>query len=113
MNSIYSIGNLLSKEPVAIAGALRSILWVGVLMGLVLLDEKQLAGIAIGLELVLGLFARAGSTSTAQPTLSVGTPVNAGSAVVASVNPPPEPTASVPVGVSQGADATVVGVDEP
>lgn len=91
----YSIGNVFTKEPVVIAGALKSVLWVGVLMGLVLLDEKQLAGIALGLEVVLGLFARAGSTSTSQPTLTVGTSVNAGSAVVASVDPPPEPTATV------------------
>jgi hypothetical protein len=47
--------------------------------------------IALALEVVLGLFARQGTTSTAQPTLPVNTPVNAGAAVVASVDPPPPP----------------------
>lgn len=94
---MYSLSNVFTKEPVVIAGALRSVLYVLVLLGAVVLDVEQLAGIALGLELVLGLFARQGSTSSSQPTLTVGTPVNAGAAVVASVNPPPEPTASLPL----------------
>jgi hypothetical protein len=95
MSGNYSIRNVLTKEPVVIAGAVRSILFVAVLLSLVVLDEKQLAGIAIGLELLLGLFARQTSTSTNAPTLAVGTAVNQGAAVVASVNPPPEPTANI------------------
>jgi hypothetical protein len=55
---MYSIGNLLNKEPVAIAGAVRSVLYVAVLLGAVSLGEEQLAGIALALELVLGLLAR-------------------------------------------------------
>jgi len=97
MNSLYSLTNIFTKEPIVIAGAIRSVLFVLVLLSVVVLDDKQLAGIALALEFVLGLFARAGSTSTSQPTLTVGTSVNAGAAVVASVNPPPEPVASVPV----------------
>jgi hypothetical protein len=54
----YSLANIFLKEPVAIAGAIRSVLYVAVLLSLIALDEKQLAGIALGLELVLGLFAR-------------------------------------------------------
>ncbi len=54
----YSPLAILEKEPVVIAGAVRSILFVGVLMSLVVLDEKQLAGIALALELALGLFVR-------------------------------------------------------
>jgi hypothetical protein len=92
----YSLTAVFTKEPVVIAGAIRSVLYVLVLMSVVVLDDKQLAGIALGLEVLLGLFARQGSTSTSQPTLTVGTVVNEGAAVVASVNPPPEPTASVP-----------------
>jgi hypothetical protein len=92
----YSIGNIFTKEPVVIAGAIRSVLYVLVLISVVALDDKQLAAIALGLEVLLGLFARQGSTSTSQPMLTVGTPVNAGSAVVASVTPPPEPVAKVP-----------------
>lgn len=90
----YSILAIFEKEPIAIAGAARSILFVLVLMGAVILDEKQLAGIAIALELVLGLLSRSASTSQAKPTLAVGTPVNDGAAVVASVSPPPPPVAS-------------------
>ena len=88
MMGSYSLSNLFTKEPVVIAGAVRSILYVGILVGLVVLDDKQLAGIALALEVVLGLFARQTSTSSSQPTLTVGTSVNAGAAVVASVNPP-------------------------
>lgn len=62
---MYSLRNLATKEPVVIAGAIRSVLFVAVLMGAVILDEKQLAGIAIGLELALGLFARQSSTGNA------------------------------------------------
>jgi hypothetical protein len=95
MTGNYSIGNIFTKEPVVIAGAVRSVLYVLVLVSVVVLDDKQLAGIALGLEVVLGLFARQSSTSTSQPTLAVGQPVNAGTAVVASVVPVPTPTASV------------------
>ncbi len=91
----YSLTAIFTKEPVVIAGAIRSVLYVLVLMNLAHLSVEQLAGIALGLEVVLGLFARQGSTSSSQPTLTVGTPVNAGAAVVASVNPPPEPIAEV------------------
>lgn len=71
----YSIRNVFTKQPVVIAGAIRSILFVLVLLGAVILDEKQLAGIAIALELGLGLFAQQASTSTAEPKLQEGTPV--------------------------------------
>ena len=72
----YDPRALLEKEPAVIAGALKSILWVGVLMGLFTeLDETQLAGIALGLEVVLGLFVRQSSTSVAQPSLALGTAV--------------------------------------
>jgi predicted deacylase len=94
----YSLTAIFTKEPVVIAGGIRSVLYVLVLLGLVVLEEKQLAAIALGLEVVLGLFVRQGSTSTVSPNLTVGTSVNAGAAVVASVDPPPEPTAAAPVG---------------
>jgi hypothetical protein len=51
----YSITNLFTKEPVVIAGAVRSILYVLVLLGAVALNAEQLAAIAIGLEVVFGL----------------------------------------------------------
>ncbi len=71
----YSLTAVFTKEPVVIAGAVRSILFVLVLLSVVTLDDKQLAGIALGLELLLGLFARSNSTSTSAPTLTEGTKV--------------------------------------
>ena len=66
----YSLANIFNREPVAIAGAVRSILYVLILMGAIMLDEKQLAGIALALEVVLGLFARGAVTPTAAPSLA-------------------------------------------
>ena len=71
----YSLTAIFSKEPVVIAGAIRSILWVLVLLGAILLNAEQLAGIALVLELVLGLFVRSTSTSSSSPTLAEGTTV--------------------------------------
>jgi hypothetical protein len=48
----------INAEPVAVAGALRAVLWALVLLGLIALDEKQLAAIAIAAELVLTLLTR-------------------------------------------------------
>ena len=89
----YSVTAIFTKEPAVISGALRSVIYVLILLGVFQLTVEQLAGIALGLELVLGLFVRSQSTSSTSPTLAVGTPVNAGAAVVASVVPPPEPVA--------------------
>lgn len=72
----YSLRNVLSKEPVVIAAAIRSVLFVLVLMSIITLDAPQLAGIALALELVLGLFTRASTTPVADPTLPSGTTVN-------------------------------------
>lgn len=92
----YSIAALFTKEPVVIAGAVRSVLYVLILVNVLHLTVEQLAGIALGLEVVLGLFVRSTSTSSTQPTLAVGTTVNAGAAVVASVDPPPPPVVPAP-----------------
>jgi hypothetical protein len=62
---MYSLLAILDKEPVVIAGAVRSLLFLAVLMGLIFLDEKQLAGIALAAELVLGLFVRSKVTPVA------------------------------------------------
>ena len=71
----YSLTNIFTKEPAAIAGAVRLVLLALVLLGVFVIDEKQLAGIAIALEVVLTLFVRQSSTPTAAPTLPVWTPV--------------------------------------
>jgi hypothetical protein len=72
----YSFTNVFTKEPAAIAGAIRAVLLVLVLMGVFVIDEKQLAAIALALEVVLTLFVRQTSTSTSSPTLPVGTLVS-------------------------------------
>ena len=91
---MYDPRNIFRQQPVAIAGALRSLLMVLVLVGLIALDEKQLAGIALAAELILGLFAWQSSTPTANPTLKTGTSVNVqGSEDKVIVQPsPPGPT---------------------
>lgn len=88
---MYDPRNLLKQQPVAIASALRSLLMIGVLLGWLALDEKQLAGIALGAELLLGLFAYNASTPTANPTLASGTSVsvkNSEDKVIIETSPP-------------------------
>lgn len=53
---MYNLKAIFDKQPVAIATALRYLLLAAVLLGLLTLDEKQLAGILIAVEAVLGLF---------------------------------------------------------
>ena len=53
---MYNLRAIFDKQPVAIATALRYILLAAVLVNLIALDEKQLAGILIAVEAVLGLF---------------------------------------------------------
>jgi hypothetical protein len=73
---MYSLGHALQKEPVVLAGAIRSLLWLAVLLGWVQgLDEAALAGIALVAEIVLGLFARQASTPMVAPRLPAGTSV--------------------------------------
>ena len=97
---MYSLGNLLQKEPVAIAGALRSVLWLAVLLGWVNgLDERALAGIGLTAEIVLGLFARQASTPTKYPELRPGTEVAiTGSNDTVVVQPSPPGSVDVPDG---------------
>lgn len=72
---MYDLKAILDKEPVVIASALRSILFVLVLASILIMDEKMLAAIALGAELLLGLFVRQASTSVSNPTLPAGTEV--------------------------------------
>ena len=97
---MYSLGNFLQKEPVAIAGALRSVLWLAVLLGWVNgLDEQALAGIALTAEIVLGLFARQASTSHKYPRLEDGTEVEiAGSDDTVVVRKSPPGSTDIPGG---------------
>ena len=73
----YDPRAIFEKEPAVIAGALKSILWVAVLLGLLTgLTDVQLAAIALVLELVLTLFTRQSVTPSAAPTLQLGTLVS-------------------------------------
>lgn len=53
---MYDIRNIWKKQPVAIAGAIKSLLHVGVLAGVISFGEPLLAGISLAIEVTLGLF---------------------------------------------------------
>ena len=53
---MYSPRAIFTQQPVAIAGALRSVLFVLILAGLVVMDEKLLSAIALSAEVLLNLF---------------------------------------------------------
>jgi hypothetical protein len=101
---MYSIGNLFTKEPAVIAGAVRAILHTLVLAGIVVLDAPLLAGISLAIEVVLTLFVRHSVTPTAAPTLKAGTSVSvqdSSDSVIIAASPPG------PQGVEGGADGAV------
>ena len=88
---MYSLRAVLQKQPVAIAGALRSILFVLVLAGVIVMDSELLAGIGLTAEVVLGLFVWNATTPAAAPRLKAGTEVSVqGStdSVVIATSPP-------------------------
>lgn len=53
---MYDLRNLWKQQPVVIAGAVKAVLNVAILLGLLIMDEKTLAGIALALEVILNLF---------------------------------------------------------
>ena len=98
---MYDPRAIFNKEPAVIAEAIRAILFVLVLAGLLNLGEELLAGIALVVSLVLSLFVRQASTPTASPTLKTGTEVTVeGSDDTVIV----QPTPPGPVGVEGGAE---------
>jgi hypothetical protein len=72
---MYSIRNILTKEPAAIAEAVRAVMMVLVLANLWTPGDKLLAGIALAVSLVLTLFVRSRVTPTGAPTLEAGAEV--------------------------------------
>jgi len=72
---MYSLKAILDKEPAAIAEAVRVILPVLILMGVLHLSAEALAGIVLALSAVLTLFVRSASTSKVYPNLPSGTEV--------------------------------------
>ncbi len=72
---MYSLKAIFQKQPAVIAGAVRSVLFILVLAGLVAWEEQLLAGIALALEVVLSLFVWNQSTSATFPVVKSGTEV--------------------------------------
>lgn len=72
---MYSLKAIFDKEPAAIAAAVRSVLWLLVLLQVIVLQDAQLGAIGLTLEFLLLLFVRGSSTSTAAPKLTPGTTV--------------------------------------
>jgi hypothetical protein len=79
----YDPRAVFEKEPAVIAGAIRSILYGAVLLGYVTLTVEQLAGIAIGMEVVLQLFVRQTSTPNVTVAEIVQTPPTAAGPIAA------------------------------
>lgn len=94
--------NISQNQPVTLWVALGGVLSTGVALAAVLWPQRldpgtQAAIIAFGNAVILAaatIIATSKVTPTGNANLPVGTSVNSGSAVVASVNPPPEPTAN-------------------
>jgi len=80
---IYDPRALFQKEPAVVAGAIRTVLYTLVIMGIVHLEAEQLAGIAVGLEVVLGLFVRQSSTPNVKVAEIVTTPPTAAGPIAA------------------------------
>jgi len=91
---VNALLDLIKRNPQRLMLVVRSGLAMAMGFGLGLSGE-QVALVVVFIEAVLLLPAEGGTTAMANPNLPVGTPVNNGAAVVASVTPPPEPTASV------------------
>lgn len=79
----YSITAIFQKEPAVIAGAIRTVLYGAVILGVIHLEAEQLAGIAVGLEVVLGLFVRQSSTPNVKVAEIVTTPPTASGPIAA------------------------------
>lgn len=79
----YDPRAIFEKEPAAVAGALRTLLYGAVILGYVTLTVEQLAQIAIGLEVLLGLFVRQSSTPNVTVAEIVKTPPTAAGPIAA------------------------------
>ena len=79
----YDPREIFNREPTAIAGAIRTILYGAVIFGVVTLTVEQLAQIAIGLEVLLGLFVRQSVTPNVTVAEIVKTPPTAAGPIAA------------------------------
>ena len=87
-----AITERIQSNPTGFSEIIRLSLLALVTLGLHLTVE-QIIAIVAPVSAILAFFAHGASTSTVSPSLAVGTSVNAGSAVVASIDPPPAPVA--------------------
>lgn len=55
---MYDVRNIWNKEPALVAEAVRAVLLVLVVLGVIQLDEKALAAILVALSAILSLFVR-------------------------------------------------------
>ena len=79
----YSPKAIFEKEPAVIAGAIRTVLYGAVIFGVITLTVEQLAQVAIGLEILLGLFVRQSSTPNVTVAQIVNTPPTAAGPIAA------------------------------
>lgn len=80
---IYDPRAIFQKEPAVVAGAIRTVLYGAVILGIVHLTPEQLAAIAIGLEAILGVFVRQSSTPNVKVAEIVQTPPTAAGPIAA------------------------------
>ena len=79
----YDPREIFNREPVVIAGTIRTLLYGAVIFGYVQLTVEQLAQAAIILEAVLGLFVRGSSTPNVTVAEIVKTPPTAAGPIAA------------------------------
>ena len=72
---MYSLKAILEKEPAVLAEAVRALVLAAVALGLLAIDEQQLATLMLALSALLTLFVRQASTPTAAPVLAQGSQV--------------------------------------
>jgi hypothetical protein len=94
MNLLRGFWKLVKKYPVRAQGVIVAGVAAASAFGLGW-NGAQVGAVTGLTAAILSFATESAVTSMAEPNLAVGSPVNAGSAVVASINPPPEPTANV------------------
>lgn len=94
MTSLYSPKAILTKQPVAVASGVRTLLHCAVLVGILSLDAAALAAISLAVEIGLGLF----TWQSVYPTAKVD-------AATGALKPEEEPLADpVLIGEDEGAN---------
>jgi len=95
VNLLGPIWTLIKKYPVRAQGVIVASVAAASAFGLGW-DGAQVGAVTGLTAAILSFVTESAVTSMAEPNLSVGTPVNQGAAVVASVTPPPPPVVPAP-----------------